>query len=185
MIQVLFPLGVRLSTIVTAGAFVGLATARRDPKPLLAGFAWLAGFEAVFQVASLIVGKLPLGLFSPIFFIALGTVVLTFAYRSGIHADWRFLAPALALVAVWLATGFHLNGHQHGMFSLHPRISHFDPAAEFLNDAAKTLWALAYLVPLRSWKRGTARRKLRHLPSRVSGSQSTGRASGSESPAMR
>jgi hypothetical protein len=184
MIQVLFPLGVRLSTIITAGAFVAVATARRDPKPLLAGFAWLAGFEAVFQVASLMVGKLPLGLFSPIFFIVLGTVVLAFAHRSGIRADWRFLAPALVLVAVWVATGFHLNGHQHGMFSLHPRISHFDPVAEFLNDAAKTLWALAYLLPLRSRRSGTAR-KLRRLPGLVSRTQSTGSASGSESPAMR
>jgi hypothetical protein len=47
-----------------------------------------------------------------------------------------------------MATGFHLNGHQHGLFSLHTRIPHLDGTAEFFNVAAKTLWALAYLVPL-------------------------------------
>ena len=65
VIHILFPLGVRLSTIVTALAFVTLALARRDKLPIIAGWVWLISFEAVFQIASLALDRLPLGLFSP------------------------------------------------------------------------------------------------------------------------
>lgn len=147
MIHVLFPLGVRLSSILTALAFVGLAVARRDKLPLLAGWLWLTTFEAVFQIASLIMDRLPLGLFSPIFFLSLAVVTLLFT-RGRVRPDWRYLAAALVFVAVWMATGFQLNGHQHGMFSLHTRIPDFDATAELLNDAAKTLWALGFFLPL-------------------------------------
>ena len=147
MISVLFPLGVRLSTILTALAFAGLAVARRDKLPLIAGWLWLTTFEAVFQIASLVLGRLPLGLFSPVFFLILAVVTLSLTRRK-VVPDWRYLAAALAFVVVWMATGFHLNGHQHGMFSLHTRLPDFDATAEFLNDAAKTLWALGYFLPL-------------------------------------
>ena len=147
MIHVLFPLGIRLSTILAALAFVGLAVARRDKLPLIAGWLWLTTFEAVFQVASLITDRLPLGLFSPVFFLILAVVTL-YLTRGKVKPDWWYLAAALVVVAVWMATGFHLNGHQHGMFSLHTRIPHFDATAEFLNETAKTLWALGYFLPL-------------------------------------
>lgn len=147
-VAILFPLGVRLSTLLTAAAFVAVAAVRRDRLPLLAGFAWLAGFEAAFQVASLLVDRLPLGLPSPIFFITLGAATLVLAHRRRVRVQYGFLAAGLLLMVVWVATGFHLNGHQHGMFSLHTRIAGFDPTAEFLNEASKTAWALAYLWPL-------------------------------------
>jgi hypothetical protein len=145
--------------VLTAGAFVGVAVSRRDRRALLAGFAWLAGFEAVFQIMSLDLGRLPLGLAGPVFFIVLGVSAVTVAYREEIRADLRLITVACILLAVWAVTGFHLNGHQHGMFSLHTRIHNFDPNAEVLNEAAKTLWAFAYLVPL--WA-GT--RKSRPIP---------------------
>jgi hypothetical protein len=147
-VAILFPLGVRLSTLIAAGAFVTVAAVRRDRLPLLAGFAWLAGFEAAFQVVSLALNRLPLGLASPIFFITLGAATLLLAQRKRVQVQYRLLAVGVLLMAVWVATGFHLNGHQHGMFSLHTRIAGFDPTAEFLNEASKTAWALAYLWPL-------------------------------------
>lgn len=147
MVHVLFPLGVRLSTILTAVAFACLAVVRRDKLPLIAGWVWLTTFEAVFQIASLIMDRLPLGLFSPVFFLSLAVVTL-YLTRGKVRPDWWYLAAALVLVGVWMATGFHLNGHQHGMFSLHPHIPHFDATAEFLNETAKTLWALGYFLPL-------------------------------------
>jgi hypothetical protein len=147
VIHVLFPLGVRLSTILTALAFVGLAIARRNTLPLIAGWLWLVTFEAVFQIASLILVKLPLGLFSPIFFLTLAVVTL-WVTRGKVRPDWRYLTAAVVVVVVWMATGFHLNGHQHGMFSLHTRIPNFDATAEVMNETAKTLWALAYFLPL-------------------------------------
>jgi hypothetical protein len=147
-VAILFPLGVRLSTLIAAGGFVAVAAVRRDRLALLAGFAWLAGFEAAFQVASLFLNRLPLGLPSPIFFITLGATTLVVAHRKGVRVHPRFLAVGVLFMIVWIATGFHLNGHQHGMFSLHTRIAGFDPTAEVLNEASKTAWALAYLWPL-------------------------------------
>src|SRR5437763_74137 len=152
-VAILFPLGVRLSTLISAGGFVAVAAVRRDRLPLLAGFAWLAGFEAAFQVASLLLNRLPLGLPSPIFFITLGSATLLFAHRRGVRVHYGFLAVGVLFMVVWVATGFHLNGHQHGMFSLHTRIAGFDSTAEFLNEASKTAWALAYLWPLLSRSR--------------------------------
>jgi hypothetical protein len=147
VIQVLFPLGVRLSTILTGVAFTGLAVVRRDRLPLIAGWLWLVTFEAVFQIASLVMGDLPLGYFSPVFFLVLAAVTLCLSRRK-VTPDWRYLAAALGVVVLWMATGFHLNGHQHGMFSLHTRIHDFDATAEGLNVVAKTLWALAYFMPV-------------------------------------
>ena len=147
MIHVLFPLGIRLSTILAALAFVGLAVARRDKLPLIAGWLWVTTFEAAFQIASLIMDRLPLGFVTPIVFLTLAVVTLFFT-RGKVMPDWRYLAVALVVLAVWMATGFHLNGHQHGLFSLHTRIPDFDVTAEVLNESAKTLWALGYFLPL-------------------------------------
>jgi hypothetical protein len=128
MIHVLFPLGIRLSTILMALAFVGLAVARRDKQPLLAGWLWVTTFEAAFQIASLIMNKLPLGLFTPIFFLVLAAVTLCLT-RTKVMPDWRYLAAGLVVLGIWMATGLHLNGHQHGLFSLHTRIPDFDATA--------------------------------------------------------
>jgi hypothetical protein len=147
VIHVLFPLGIRLSTIATAMAFAGLAVARRSKLPLIAGWLWVTTFEAVFQIASLIMNRLPLGLVTPVIFLVVAAVTLVVT-RGKPLPDWRYLAASFAVLVLWMATGFHLNGHQHGLFSLHPRIPDFDPAAEVMNVTAKTLWALGYLLPL-------------------------------------
>jgi hypothetical protein len=147
VIQVLFPLGIRLSTILMALAFVWLAVARRDRRPLIAGWLWLVTFEAVFQIASLIMDNLPLGPITPVISFVLAAVTLALT-RGKVKPDWRYLAASGAVLVVWMALGLHLNGHQHGLFSLHTRISDFDTTAEVLNEAAKTLWALGYFLPL-------------------------------------
>ena len=147
MIHVLFPLGIRLSTILAVLAFVGLAAVRRDKLPLIAGLLWVTTFEAVFQIASLIMGRLPIGLYPPVIFLTVAAVTVLLV-GGRVKPDWRFLAAALLVIAIWMATGFHLNGHQDGLVSLHTRIPDVDPTAELLNEAAKTLWAFAYLLPL-------------------------------------
>jgi hypothetical protein len=157
VIHVLFPLGIRLSTIVAALAFVGLAVARRDKVPLIAGWLWVTTFEAAFQIASLVMDNLPLGLFPPVFFLILAVVTLGVT-RVQVRPDWRYLAAALVVLAVWMATGFHLNGHQRGLFSLHTRIPDFDATAEVMNETAKTLWALGYFLPLLRGRREAADR---------------------------
>jgi len=147
VLHVLFPLGVRLSTILAALGFVGLAVVRRDKLPLIAGWLWLTTFEAVFQIASLIMDKLPLGPVTPTIFLSLAVITLSIT-RGTVRPDWRYFAAALVVLAVWMATGFHLNGHRHGLVSLHTHIPDFDVPAEILNETAKTLWALGYFLPL-------------------------------------
>ena len=147
MFEVLFPLGIRVSTVVTALAFVGLAVALRDKLPLIAGVLWVTTFEAAFQIASLIMGNLPLGYATPVIFLILAVVTLFFT-RGRVKPDWRYLAASLVVLVVWMAMGFHLNGHQHGLFSLHTRIPDFDVPAEVMNVTAKTLWALGWFLPL-------------------------------------
>jgi hypothetical protein len=147
VIHVLFPLGIRLSTILAALAFIGLAIARRDKLPLIAAWLWVTTFEAVFQIASLIMNRLPIGLFPAVFFLTLAAITLPLLGRK-VTPNWWFLAAALVVIGIWMATGFHLNGHQHGLFSLHPHIPHLDVVAEICNELSKTLWALAYFLPL-------------------------------------
>ena len=59
--------------------------------------------------------------------------------RVGVRPWWPLVGLTAALWAIWMATGFHFNGHGMTGFSI---------SAELFNETAKTLWALAYLVPL-------------------------------------
>ena len=147
-LNILFPFGVRLSTWLGVVAFLCVALARRDRVPLYACLAWLLGFEAAFQIASLALGRLPVGSGGPIFVVAAGAVALPWLTRRGARPSWWLLAPALALLAVWAALGLPQNDAQRAMFSLHPHIAHFDATGEVLNEVVKILWALAYFLPL-------------------------------------
>jgi hypothetical protein len=137
---VVFPFGVRLSTWIALAAFLALAVARRDGRPLAAGAAWFFGFEAAYQASALATGHgLPaLGAVAP-FMIGLGAVVVGFASARGVHPAWRLMLVVAAIWTIWLAIGFPANG---------PTLVGFDPLAEALNEAAKSVWALAYLLPL-------------------------------------
>jgi hypothetical protein len=138
--DLLFPIGgIRLSTLACAAAFLVLAVIRRDQRALLAGWAWLSGFEAAFQSLSLILGPLPFGIDGPIFYVVLGLATVPWITVHGVKPSLRLMVVTAAIFAVWVATGFHVN--DHGMTG-------FDPLAEGLNEAAKTAWAIAYLWPL-------------------------------------
>ena len=136
----LFPFGVRLSTLLTGLAFVSFAAVYRDKRVVLAGWAWLTGFEAAFQATALIIGHpLPFGIDGPIFYVVLGAITVPFSLRFWTRPSLRLMLGVAAIWVIWLATGFHVNlHHMHG----------FSPFAEALNESAKTLWAVAYLWPL-------------------------------------
>ena len=152
--DLLFPLGVRLSTWVALGVFLVLGV--RDRRYWLAAAAWIGGFEVLYQ-ATVTTKDLIHNGFHPsvwwapvvvfgVFLLGIGFVV--YAGRHGARPSLPLLAAALFVWAVWIATGFHVNGHT---------MTGFDPTAEALNEGAKTLWALAYLVPLmRSSRAGRA-----------------------------
>lgn len=144
MAHVLFPGGVRLSTWIVLLVFLALGV--RDRRYWWAGAAWIVGFEATFQLSQTITvirhgGFHPHAWWQPVFvfgLLACGYVFVFYAARYA-RTSLPILGAALALWGIWLLTGFHVNGHS---------MVGFDPTAEALNEGAKTLWALAYLVPL-------------------------------------
>jgi hypothetical protein len=131
---ILFPVnGPRLSTDVMLAAFLVLAVRRHDPKPAIAGIAWIVGFENLFEAT-----RRP-HVWHWILYVAVDVIGIVLLARKGIAPSTLLLAGTLAVWAAWLATGFHVNEHT---------MVHFQPGAEALNEGAKTLWAAAYLVPL-------------------------------------
>lgn len=136
----LFPAGVRLSTWVALASFAAVAVLRRDGRPLLAGITWFLGFEGTYQAFTLLTGHgLPaLGLARPIL-VGLGAVVIMGASLHGVRPSRPLMLAVAVVWAVWVAIGFPANG---------PTLVGLDPLAEALNEAAKSLWALAYLAPL-------------------------------------
>jgi len=131
---ILFPVnGPRLSTDVVFAVFLVLAAWRHDPRPAIAGIAWIVGFENLFEAT-----RRP-HVWHWILYVAVDVVAIVLLARKGIRPSLLLLAATLAVWAAWLATGFHVNEHT---------MVHFQPGAEAFNEGAKTLWAAAYLVPL-------------------------------------
>lgn len=135
---ILFPLGVRLSTWLAATAFLGLAAYRRDFRPFLAAVAWIWGFEVVFEMTSIASGHHHASVAARLGYILVGVPIVV-CVTAWVRPDRWLLAAAATCFVVWVATGFHVNGHT---------TASLDPISEGLNEAAKTLLAVAYLVPL-------------------------------------
>lgn len=141
--SVLFPSGnARLSTIAAFAAFVALAIMVRSWRPVVACLAWLFGFEALFNLTGILLGR-P-AVLDPIHFgiyLFLGLCGPLWLVRGGWRPRYGLLMGAAACWMIWTVTGFHVN--QHTMVD-------FSPVAEVLNEVSKTLWAAAYLLPLLS-----------------------------------
>jgi hypothetical protein len=163
--EIIFPVhGPRLSTDVMLAAFLVVALWRRDPRPLVAGIAWMIGFENLFEAT-----RRP-HVWHWIVFVAVNVIGMTLLARKGVAPSPLLLAATLAVWGAWLATGFHVNEHT---------MVHFQPGAEAFNEAAKTLWALAYLVPfLRAKPLDRAPSRLREPSHPALRASSAGAASG-------
>jgi hypothetical protein len=153
MDAVLFPAGVRLSTWIALACFAALAVSRRDARSLAAGAAWFFGFEGAYQAFALATGHgLPAsGLAAPAL-VGLGAVVVMVATLRGVRPSPRLMVAVALIWTVWVAVGFPANG---------PTLVALNPLAEALNEAAKSLWALAYLAPL------LAGNRIRRTPKRL------------------
>lgn len=151
--EVLFPFGIRLSTLAVLGLFV--LTGFRPGigwRALLAGAAWLMGFEAIFMLtaigvaaapdiqraASVLALRWPLLLHDAAIWYVPGIAAIILVAKVGPGASRPWMALTAVLYALWLVTGFHANGHTGA----------FDWRWEAINEATKTAWALAYLWPL-------------------------------------
>jgi len=139
MREVLFPLGARLSTWVALAAFVAVALQLRDRRAWLAAAAWLFGFEQAWELTGYLRAIPQHGLVPVFSHLIVGTVIVLICARFGARPWMPLLAATAVVWAIWLATGFHSNYHN---------MTNFEVVPEVLNETAKTLWALAYLVPL-------------------------------------
>jgi len=135
----LFVAGVRVSTMATWTAFVFVGVFQQKLKrALLAAATWLCGWEVAWQFARWVKVTHHLASWNVVIFAALAGFVILLQRRA-VRPSLPLIAVALIIAAVWLATGFRVNYHT---------LAGFSPSAEALNEAAKTVWALAYLWPL-------------------------------------
>lgn len=148
--------GIRISTLVLLALFAVLGVKREDRRFWLAAVAWLGGFEVVYQVASVVAHPLPGWKWGPFLLMGIGSILVVVATVRGVRPSLPLMMLTGVAWAVWLASGFHVNGHTATGFS---------GSAEAMNEIAKTLWGLAYLVPLLRAGPGEAARA-RRGPSR-------------------
>jgi hypothetical protein len=113
--------------------FLGLAVWRHDPRPAIAGIAWIVGFEKPFEAT-----RRP-HVWHWILYVAFDIVGIILLCVEEDRPSPVLMAATLAVWGAWLVTGFQVNEHT---------MVHFQPVAEGFNEGAKTLWAAAYLVPL-------------------------------------
>lgn len=140
----LFIDGIRVSTMVMAAALVIAGTmSRRKPwRGVVAGLVWILGFESAWHLTAHLTGSLPgAGAWFLLPLLVVGGWLL------GVRPDWRVAALTVALWALWVAIGFPYNTVGQPSFS---------GPVEALNEATKTAWGLAYLIPL---LRGSVLRK--------------------------
>src|SRR3954451_8727524 len=137
MATILFPLGVRLSTWIGLATFITLAGIFRDRRFLIAALVWMTGFEVLYDITSL--AAAPSHWRLNVFFLVCSLFTVFWFRDATPKPDMRLMVLVAVIWVVWVATGFHVNSHGMGGF---------EPSTEALNEGAKTLWALAYIIPL-------------------------------------
>ena len=129
----------RLSTTLLFLGFLFVGFLRRDFRSaILAGLTWLLGWEVAWQLTNQLHDTHTLGL-NALLFLASAAIVLVLQ-RWAVRPSLPLIGLSLLIGAVWVATGFHVNGYDH--------LADFSPLGEALNEGAKTAWGLAYLLPL-------------------------------------
>lgn len=101
--------------------------------------AWFLGFEGTYQASALLTGDgLPASGAAAPLLVGVGIVAVLVAARQGVLPSRRLMLAVAVVWIVWVGIWFPANA---------PTLVGFDPLSEALNETAKTLWALAYLVP--------------------------------------
>jgi hypothetical protein len=102
---------------------------------------WLVGFEAAWLITLVALGRQGRLIEHPLLIglLVVGSLAVWYARRRGLSVNLPLAAAASVVWLVWLGTGFHFNEHTTVGLNV---------TDEVLNETAKTLWALAYFVPL-------------------------------------
>ena len=138
----IFIANVRLSTILLASLLVAIPVIRRRWRDLLGFPAWFFGFEAVWEITNAVVYYgFSTRLLARTVFVLLGVACIWLAWRAGLRPWWPALVAAGLLYLVWLLDGFHSNPDV-------PFAHIVSWRWELENVGAKTLFGLAYLVPV-------------------------------------
>lgn len=123
--------------IAAAILFAVIAVATRSPlRALVVVIAWASLFELTYQAIGIAGFGWALGNF-PWELIALSGW-LTLAAWIGVWPDWRIAIVFAAIMAAWIATGYHNN--------VPAQTSPIDIRDEVLNEGGKAALAFAYLV---------------------------------------
>jgi hypothetical protein len=128
---------IRVSTVVAAVALlVVISIKRRNPAlGLVTTLAWASTFE----ILSNAVGTIGFG-WAVHDFVWMSAALTGWVVLAGVLGVWPDLRMSLAFaitLAAWVATGYEPN---------RPGNSNFNILSEILNEASKTLLALAYLL---------------------------------------
>ena len=121
-----------------AGLMIGVITWRTG-RPLLAiaaESAWLSAFETIYHVVGIVGYHWPPANFFWATSAVAGWVLL--AAVLGVWPDWRLTLIFVALMGIWIATGFHYN--------VAGQTTPISVPNEIINEAAKSTLGLAYLV---------------------------------------
>ena len=140
---------IRTSTVVTALVlFISVAVVRRDLlRPVVVVVAWTGFFEILYQAVGIIGFHWPLSNFVWEAGALAGWIIL--AGVLGFWPDWQVSLLFVALMLVWIASGYHYN--------VAGQSAPINARDEILNEASKTALAVAYLV-------GALRAKPESLP---------------------
>jgi hypothetical protein len=133
---IFLPDQIRTSTFLLGLLLLGFALIRRRPlQGVLAALAWIAGYEAAWQLtAYLLHGRPEIWPVLPS-----AAVALAVSMFAGVAVDRRWLLVTAGLGVVWILTGYHYN---------YPWTVHMDWWAELMNEGTKVAWGMAYLWPL-------------------------------------
>lgn len=129
----------RLSTTLLLLGFLFVGFLRRDFKAaMLAAVTWLLGWEIAWQFTTELHTSRTLG-WNALVLVGWASIVVALQHWT-VRPSLPLIVLSLLIGAVWVATGFHVNDHEH--------LAGFDSLGEALNEGAKTAWGLAYLAPL-------------------------------------
>jgi hypothetical protein len=134
---IFLPNAIRTTTVVMGLLLLTFGLIRLRPlQGVLAALAWIAGYEAAWQLTAFYLHGHPTGW--PILPSAVAALAITLF--GGVAVETRWLLIVACVWVVWILTGYHYN--------FPPYAAGFNWWAELMNEGTKVAWGMAYLWPM-------------------------------------